>query len=48
MLRGRAVVVVLAEPRPGLARIISLRKASGNERKAYENAIRGRENTIQD
>ena len=35
-LHGRLVVVVYAEPSPGIIRIISARKATSKERRVYE------------
>ncbi len=40
MLRGRVVVLVFTEPRPDTIRIISLRKANKDERKAHEEALK--------
>ncbi len=40
MLRGRVVVLVFTERPPDTIRIISLRKANKDERKAYEEAIK--------
>lgn len=40
MIRGRVVVVVFAEEAPDLIRIISLRKASSEERRLYEEATK--------
>ena len=39
MIQGRVAFVALAEPSPGVVRIISLRKADHEERKEYEQAI---------
>ena len=39
MLRGEAVFLVFTEPQPDVIRVISMRKASRNEREGYEKAI---------
>ena len=40
LLNLRVVVIVFTEPRPDTIRVISLRKATSNERKQYEQAYR--------
>jgi uncharacterized protein len=39
MLRGEAVFLVFTQPQTDVIRIISMRKASRNERQEYEKAI---------
>lgn len=39
MLQGRVVVIVFTERAPDIIRIISLRKADSNERRAYAQAL---------
>lgn len=39
-IQGRVVVAVFTEPKRGVIRFISLRKANQQERQAYEEAIR--------
>lgn len=39
LLRGCVVVIVFTEREPDVIRIISLRKASSNERRAFQKAI---------
>jgi uncharacterized DUF497 family protein len=38
-IRGRRMVVVYTERRPGIIRIISLRKANKREQKSFEKAV---------
>lgn len=38
--RGRIVIVVFTEPRPGITRIISVRKALRYEREYYEQTLK--------
>lgn len=40
MIQGRIVVAVFTEPEPDVIRFISLRKATQEERNAYEEAIK--------
>jgi uncharacterized protein len=42
LIDGRVVVVVFTEPRPGLIRILSLRKALTNEERKFRDALRNR------
>ncbi len=39
-IHARVVVAVFTEPKPGVIRFISLRKANQEERQSYEEAIR--------
>lgn len=41
LTQGRVVVVVFAQPEPGVIRVISLRKATRAERLRYEDTILG-------
>ena len=40
VLHLRVVVIIFTEPRPDTIRVISLRKATSNERRQYEQAYR--------
>jgi uncharacterized protein len=39
MLDGKLVAIVRSEPKPGVTRIISMRKATRSERKTYEQEV---------